>query len=336
MYRFSDKQGSRIRPFSESAQVRHHSYSGSLQRVVTDFGSDHAFGRVNKKLEEHYKISLPVSSARSITQHHAEKISLRDDLLPTEREKVARVIGEIDGSMIPIVEAHLPKDDSAPQDRRKNKCLFWKEARLSLAHAEGSATPIFSGTMGSVQEAGNQLLSCVEQAGANAATKVHCVGDGALWIASQVDEQFGTRGTYLIDFYHLCEYLAAAAKVCSPDKANDWLKEQKSLMKQSKHKMVVQALAPFIEAQDVPDNEAPVRACHRYINNRPKQLDYKSALEAGLPIGSGEVESAHRYVLQERLKIAGAWWTIDNAKNLINLRVCRANDLWDGYWSKAA
>jgi hypothetical protein len=28
-----------------------------------------------------------------------------------------------------------------------------------------------------------------------------------------------------------------------------------------------------------------------------------------LPIGSGEIESAHRYVFQTRLKIAGGWWT---------------------------
>jgi hypothetical protein len=36
---------------------------------------------------------------------------------------------------------------------------------------------------------------------------VHCVGDGARWIANQVEEKFGSNGTYLIDFYHLCQEL---------------------------------------------------------------------------------------------------------------------------------
>ena len=36
------------------------------------------------------------------------------------------------------------------------------------------------------------------------------VGDGAPWIADQVKEQFGAQGNYLLDFYQVCDYLAAA------------------------------------------------------------------------------------------------------------------------------
>jgi hypothetical protein len=32
-----------------------------------------------------------------------------------------------------------------------------------------------------------------------------------------------------------------------------------------------------------------------------------------LPIGSGEIESAHRYVAQQRLKRPGAWWRVEAA-----------------------
>jgi hypothetical protein len=78
------------------------------------------------------------------------------------------------------------------------------------------------------------------------------------------------------------------------------------------------------------------RACYRYINNRPKQVDYQSAQNQGLPIGSGEVESAHRYVIQKRLKIAGAWWSIEHAKSMLSLRVMRANNLWNQYWKNIA
>ena len=82
----------------------------------------------------------------------------------------------------------------------------------------------------------------------------------------------------------------------------------------------------------VPD--APVRACYRYISNRPDFLDYQGALAAGLPIGSGAIESAHRYVIQSRLKRAGAWWTLDNLDNMLVLRVLRANREWEDYWSQ--
>ncbi len=334
VYRF--KGGERFRPFSESVEVHAHGYSQGLERAISDFGADDAFGVVNKKLKEHYSITVPIGAARRITEYHAEQISLMKDLIKPAGPNADLVIGESDGSMIPIVETYLPEEGLEHQketspDHRKHKHLFWKEARLSMAHAKGSVTPCFAATMDSVEVAGRQLLSCVKQSGATEKTKVHCVGDGARWIANQVEEQFGANGTYLIDFYHLCEYLCAAAPHCEPEHPETWLKTQKESMKLSQYPLVLAALRPYLEAKHIEDLEAPVRACFRYIRNRPEQLDYKAAIDQELPIGSGEVESAHRYVLQSRLKLAGAWWDIKNAKSMMNLRTCRANGLWDEY-----
>jgi len=52
-----------------------------------------------------------------------------------------------------------------------------------------------------------------------------------------------------------------------------------------------------------------------------------------LPIGSGEIESAHRYIIQERLKITGAWWKEENAADMLALRINRANRNWESYWN---
>lgn len=197
-------------------------------------------------------------------------------------------------------------------------------------------TAYFAATMGSVTKAGEQLLACVKQVGFHEKTKVHCVGDRAPWIANQVEEQFGGNGTYLIDFYHLCDYISAASLHCAPNNQAIWLEQQKKSLKQSDYKSVLLALNPYVEPQTIEDKDAPVRACYRYINNRPMQLDYLSAQNQGLPIGSGEVESAHRYVIQKRLKIAGAWWDIQQAKCMIALRVLRANNHWNDYWKKVA
>jgi hypothetical protein len=95
---------------------------------------------------------------------------------------------------------------------------------------------------------------------------------------------------------------------------------------------VLDTLHPWVEPDRVAEPDAPVRACSRYISNRTTFLDYQGALAADLPIGSGEIESAHRYVIQSRLKRAGAWWTRDNLENMLALRVRRANRAWDAYW----
>ena len=76
--------------------------------------------------------------------------------------------------------------------------------------------------------------------------------------------------------------------------------KQKDLLKKNDYLSVLEELDAFLEADTIEAQSAPVRACYRYIKNRPDQLDYKAALAQGLPIGSGEIESAHRYVLQKR------------------------------------
>lgn len=127
--------------------------------------------------------------------------------------------------------------------------------------------------------------------------RVHALGDGAVWIADQVAARFGTPGTYTVDFFHVCEYLADAVKGVAPDDSKTWLEIQKKRLKSNHSELVLTALNEALEPTTVSDADAPVRACHRYLSNRFTHLDDQGALAKGLPIGSGEIESAHRYVV---------------------------------------
>ncbi len=49
-------------------------------------------------------------------------------------------------------------------------------------------------------------------------------------------------------------------------------------------------------------------------------------------MGSGEIESAHRYMIQERLKLPGAGWAPHHIKTMLALRLNRANHEWEAYW----
>lgn len=231
--------------------------------------------------------------------------------------------------MIPTVDTENGGEDA---DRRKNRKCGYQEARLTLSHPKGAVTSVFGCTMGNPDEAGYQMLSCAVLSGMGQKTEVHCIGDGAPWIAGQVNRVFGGQGGFLIDFYHLCDYLSDAARICSPHNATAFFIRQKQLLKEGQIAEALERMNPYIESEGVPDDKAPVRRCVRYITNRPGQFDYKEAEEKGLPIGSGEIESAHRYIIQKRLKIAGAWWKEDNAQNMLSLRVLRANGEWETYW----
>jgi len=52
----------------------------------------------------------------------------------------------------------------------------------------------------------------------------------------------------------------------------------------------------------------------------------------GYPIGSGEIESAHKSVPQKRLKIPGASWNPNSINPMPALRILRADDWWEDFW----
>lgn len=329
------KANKRIRPFVQSAQVSHSGCSRPLQRAVTDFGADLPFAQVMDKLVEHYGVVLGESTIRHITQGHAQKMFEAGEHAspnwPSHSGTSAVVIVEMDGGMVPIVEP-----DASAVDKRKGKKLQWKEAKICLAHPQGSKTLAYGGTLqGDVATAGQQLLASAIQAGFGRNTPIHAVGDGAPWIADQVEDQFGSQGSYLLDFYHVCEYLGAVAGSLfgdAPARAA-WMDEQKGRLKTQQANKVLQAMQAYLEPSHIADSDAPVRQCDRYLSHRLDQLDYQSALAQGLPIGSGEIESAHRYIVQKRLKLPGAWWRAANAEHMLALRLSRANHQWHTYWA---
>lgn len=165
-------------------------------------------------------------------------------------------------------------------------------------------------------------------AGRGLHSSVHGIGDGAPWIAEQCLRRFGPNASYLLDLYHVCDYLAAAA----PPAASS-MTHQRELLRANRSAEVLAQLRPRLEPLHTPDELAPARCAVRYLTNRPNQLDYAGALALGLPVGSGLIESGHRHVLQKRLKLAGAWWTQDNAHAMAQLRTCRANARFDDYWA---
>jgi hypothetical protein len=49
--------------------------------------------------------------------------------------------------------------------------------------------------------------------------------------------------------------------------------------------------------------------------------------------GTLQIESAHRHIVQQRLKRAGTWWRAAKAEHLLALRLNRANRQWDACWA---
>lgn len=247
---------------------------------------------------------------------------------------VQQLIGEMDGTNVPVVRMPEKSVKNSSSDRRKLRQVGWREARLCMARRPESVTARYRATMGGVDEAGQQLLACFVEAGGGNSSHLHCVGDAAPWIINQVERRFSSQASYLIDFFHVSEYLSAAAEELAGEKKCEWLKKQQEKMKENRAGEVIRSLREGSGGGKKEAGDSAVRVCERYLSNHEQYFDYKSALERGLPIGSGEVEGGHRWVIQKRLKLSGAWWKEENAEKMLALRVVRANDEWQSYWDE--
>ena len=103
------------RPFSALAGVSGRCSSLPLQRVMTDFGADDAFGPGAAKLKEHYGIAMPVSTVQRTTEHPAEGIY---------DQEVARVI-----------EPGTAAGGSSSANWMARWCRWWSHHRMPKTNA---------------------------------------------------------------------------------------------------------------------------------------------------------------------------------------------------------
>jgi hypothetical protein len=319
-----------VRLLPEVIGVRSRARSRALERVLTDFGCEHSFQHAAARVLEHYGFEISASAVREATLEQAQKA---EQILRQEYEQPYRalpaegaqfVVAEADGSMVCTV---------APGARKGKRPRDWKEIRLAAAQAVGRSETVYAATFGEVDEVGRRWGHCARRAGRGLNSHIHALGDGAEWIRLQTHEVFGQQGAFLCDYFHVSEYLAAAALTCRPKTPQQWRRIQQKRLKRGALGKVLDALTEHLEPPGTPEELAPVRNCHRYLTNRLDCLDYPHALRLGLPIGSGMIESGHRHVLQARLKKAGAAWLITHAHLIANLRVLRANGQWLSLWN---
>ncbi len=103
-----------------------------------------------------------------------------------------------------------------------------------------------------------------------------------------------------------------------------WTDTQKELLLNSQASEVIkniQALSKY--------NSKEAEELIAYYQINLNRMDYKKGQQTGCGIiGLGAIESAHRTVIQERMKLSGQRWTKEGAQNMLNLRVIYKSHQW--------
>jgi hypothetical protein len=157
------------------------------------------------------------------------------------------------------------------------------------------------------------------------------IADGALWIWNQVKEVFPTARE-ILDFYHCSGYIHEVASnqyMDDPLKALEWVEATMARLFCGEADKVIWGLQRM-KPRDTPSRQVIDRCCS-YLKKHLARIEYGSH---GYPIGSGVIESAHRFICHARLKRSGAWWYVENSNRMLALRCADYNGTFERVFQK--
>jgi len=178
------------------------------------------------------------------------------------------------------------------------------------------------------EDLGPEIVALARRQGLRRARELVCLADGAKIIWKVLTRLF-PEARCLLDWYHLQEYLAAVARLLPEGAA--WLEAQQAALAErgpGETLTAVTALTKRRKGSRKALREA-AQKCLTYMEGAAERLDYPTARRLGYPIGSGRVESACRFVVQQRCKQAGMRWDHAHCDAVLQARCAYLNEEWE-------
>ena len=142
----------------------------------------------------------------------------------------------------------------------------------------------------------------------------------------------------VIDFIHVLEYLWKAAWCFHAPRdpaMEDWVIAQALDILHGRTGEVItriQALAAEHPPKPGGEHAKNIRKTLSYLQNKQAWMDYPRALAEGWPIATGVIEGACRHLVQDRMGITGARWSLEGAQAILWLRAINASGDTSAYW----
>lgn len=144
----------------------------------------------------------------------------------------------------------------------------------------------------------------------------------------------------VLDFYHAAQHLWEAAAAWlggGTQPAAEWFVKVRHQLRHGQAAAVFEALAATLEMENLPVGARDtLRKVYNYLDLHRAHLDYAKFKELGLPLGSGMVESACKWLIQQRFKGVGMRWSEDGFNHLLHLRLAWVNGRFDALFAPEA
>jgi len=216
----------------------------------------------------------------------------------------------------------------------------WREIRVGRVRALDAekktvAQKMFARFL-SLEEFGRQLFLEAYRTGYGQAPQRVFLGDGAHWLWELAALHF-PEAQPILDWYHLSENVHQAAHDVfgvGTEEAVAWAKARLSELWEGGHRQARLAVATLKNQLRAPAKREALRKLEVYLKNNVGRMDYPRYRAAGLPIGSGPVESACKCLVGARCKQAGMRnWRCRRAEAILRLRAALYDGQFNALWS---
>ena len=330
-----------LNPIIDNMKIYHNGRSEAVNRALSDFGIEESFVNAAIRFKDHYYYDIgPSAVARSTKDTAQQAMCFIDDKFSDvdpvqDNNAIDKILIELDGCEIRT--AQLARDENSTEttpvynNPKKTKTIKWRDVRLGFVRPLDSKSKIFAGKMDSYQSVVGQMHSAAVLIGMTPETKIIGVADGGIGLSEELKRQFTTM-QFILDKSHFRDHLydtAEALGIKKEDRAA-WVNP---IVKATSDGKIGAVLKELEDDNKSNQNDRRSRLIG-YIKRFYDALDYGSFKSKGYPIGSGEIESAHKSIPQKRLKLPGASWSADSINPILSLRILRANSWWEDFWEQ--
>lgn len=357
--------GESARPVNRDLRIHGGGRSPLAERALTDFGVEASFEKAGVRFKEHYGIELDRTAIlRVVERQGARGIGYIGERLMTAAlaadqnppaKPVEVMVTEMDGSeartgkLVPIPGS----SETTPVRKllQRKRVTNWRDVRVGLVRPLDSDDASYVASLGSFDTVVGQLAALGAERGAGPDTLWAKVVDGGNGLREALDRRL--PGPTILDKCHCRAHLFDTARAMGIPEAKLGAEVARwtSMLSAGGSPEVIEELeawrptgwnAEREAAHQARPPDAPVklddpgmdrvRCLAAHLLRFADAVGYDELEASGLPIGNGEIESAHRFIPQARLKLPGTWWLPENIDRVLALRVIRENGWWDDFW----
>lgn len=312
-----------------------------MRDILLYSGQDDNYQKSCEHIKKYLRVEADDSQLNRLCVHYGElleeqtkdleaSIIERTTSLSKDLEKEEVVYAMFDGCMLPTRPHKIDGENIGSWKEMKLGRIFRERDHLDLENKPNIIREsIYVSHFGKHQDFTDKLELVVDEF-ESLKERLVFINDGAVWIANFIKSNY-PKATDILDFYHASEYLHEFSKVIFSKKTQDekrlkWIDKQVLRLLNDKVKSVIEEIKKMTLSGQT--KIIAQRKTLTYYEKNQNRMLYKTYRDRGLLIGSGPIESAHRFVLQKRMKQSGQKWTKKGGQAVANLRIFHLNNQW--------